>query len=117
MGRAPDVQPIDVLHRQGSTADRRQGVTKARSTFQRCALRHAETVSLHHPRKDIIMSCRTVISLSASVIVGVVASGFLDDNGNENCHRPWVLGTGAFLCQLSRNVWGNTVGDIASTVR
>jgi hypothetical protein len=44
-----------------------------------------------------------------------LASRFFDDNGNENCHRPWVLGTGTFFCQLSCNVWGNAFGNIATT--
>ena len=40
---------------------------------------------------------------------------FFEVNGNENCHGPWVLGIGTFLCQLSRIVWGDAFGDIAAT--
>jgi hypothetical protein len=29
------------------------------------------------------------------------------DHRNANCYRPWILGIGTFLYQLSRNVWGN----------
>ena len=57
-----------------------------------------------------------VFAENASCPPCAVTGGSIDDNGNENCHRSRVLGIGTFLGQLSRLVWGNPFGDIATTV-